>query len=136
LEFSIELGGEHLDFRIGIVLILTVIGGISSLAVIPMPSLTGGYVAWHLLPYLLVSVLAFSWNRSAVIWIGAAGLMAIVDVWIFGESVLGSSSTLLMFAGMLASLKLFTLLPLGAGLGFCFQWIYRRRKSRERDGDE
>lgn len=86
--------------------------------VAPAPgTISAGYIAWHVGPYLLIAALAILVPRAAAAWLGAAILMLIVDGWVLSETLLGTQSPLLMTFGLLATMKLLTVLPLGALLG-------------------
>jgi hypothetical protein len=106
--------------------LISVVGTSSSLFVVPRQSLTIGYAAWHIWPYALLAVLALIQPRFAYVWLGAAAFMAIVDTWVLGETLLGTSSPVLMMAGMLAALKPLVLLPIGALLGGFLHWYLGR----------
>jgi hypothetical protein len=75
------------------------------------------YLIWHVLPYLLVVIFSITIPRWATAWVGSAALMCAVDTSVLAETVLGTKSSLLMLGGLLATLKLPILLPLGAALG-------------------
>ena len=111
---------------IAITLALSVLGLACSVLVVPRASLSLGYAAWHGWPYVLVALLALIQPRFAYVWMGAAAFMAVVDVWIFAETLLGSSSPVLMSAGLLAALKPFILLPIGALIGGLLHWYVAR----------
>lgn len=109
-----------------ITIVLTVIGVACSVLVVPRTSLNLGYAAWHAWPYVLVAVLALLQPRFAYIWLGAAAFMAVVDVWVFAETLLESSSPVLMSAGLLAALKPVIVLPIGALIGGLLHWYLGR----------
>jgi hypothetical protein len=52
--------------------------------------------------------------------------MALVDGWVFAETSIGSSSPVLMMAGLLAALKPIVLLPIGALIGGLVHWYITR----------
>lgn len=107
---------------------VAVVGAACSLLVVPRTSLNIGYAAWHTWPYVLLAVLAVIQPRFAYIWLGAAAFMAAVDVWVFAETLLGSSSPVLMSAGLLAALKPVVLLPIGALVGGLLHWYLARSR--------
>lgn len=109
-----------------ITIVLSVVGAACSVLIVPRASLSFGYTAWHAWPYVLVAVLAFIQPRFAYVWIGAAAFMAVVDVWVFAETLLGSRSPVLMSAGLLAALKPVILLPIGALIGGLLHWYVAR----------
>jgi len=86
-------------------------------ALLTAARLSFSYTAWHLTPYVIVVILSIIFPRWGSAWLGAAALMCLTDAWVFAETTLGMKSPLLMSAGLLATLKLPVVLPLGAALG-------------------
>jgi len=109
-----------------VTVLISIIGTASSIFVVPRQSLTIGYAAWHIWPYALLAVLALIQPRFAYVWLGAAAFMAIVDTWVFSETLLRTTSPILMMAGMLAALKPIVLLPIGALIGGFLHWYLGR----------
>jgi hypothetical protein len=111
---------------IAVTILLSVVGTACSVLVLPRTSLNIGYATWHAWPYVLLAVLALIQPRFAYIWLGAAAFMALVDGWVFAETSIGSSSPVLMMAGLLAALKPIVLLPIGALIGGLVHWYITR----------
>ena len=54
--------------------------------------------------------------------------MALVDGWIFGETLLDTKSDILMTAGLLAALKPIVLLPIGIAIGGLLHWYIKSKR--------
>lgn len=109
-----------------VTIVVSTVGAACSLIVIPRASLSIGYAAWHVSPYLLVAALALAQRRFPYAWLVAVALMAIVDAWILAETLLGSNSPALMTLGVLTALKPIILLPIGIAIGALVQWALAR----------
>lgn len=96
---------------------LATAGAICAVVTPSRGTLSAGYMAWHVGPYMLIAVLSILVPRAAAAWLGAAILMLIVDGWVLSEALLGTRSPLLMTFGLLATMKLLTVVPIGALLG-------------------
>ncbi len=80
-------------------------------------TLSTAYLAWHLIPYLLIIILIIKSERFVAVCAGVSTLMCAADAWLFTETMLGIHSRFRMAVGILATLKVFSLLPAGAAIG-------------------
>jgi hypothetical protein len=96
---------------------LAIVGIACAVLAVARGSMSFPYLAWHVIPYVIVAILSIAIPKWCSAWLGAAALMCVVDAWVLSETMLGTRSPLLMSAGLLATLKLPVLLPIGAAIG-------------------
>lgn len=73
-------------------------------------------VGWNLLPYPIAIVAAVRMTSKMPMLCGVVAML-VVDVWLFLETFLGTTSPLLLGVSLLVTLKFFTVFPIGLLVG-------------------
>jgi len=79
-------------------------------------------IIWNTFPYLVTVVLSLTMNSSLAssVLTGAVITMLVVDVWLYVETSLGTSSPVLLAVSLISTVKLFSAFPVGALIGYVF----------------
>lgn len=87
-----------------------------------------GPIIWSVLPYILTGGLSFAAKLQPwpSLLLGAVALMLLIDGWLIVETVVGTKSPFLLAVSLASTLKLFTVLPVGALIGYL---LYRMLRS-------